>query len=94
MSNLRVGPHSNAVNAEIKMRRIRHEGELEEMEWRQRKNLLKEHELGELAKCPGRARIGGKAMQVSDVKDIVPVSDELRALMPERAEAKAQRRNK
>jgi len=66
----------------------------EEMGWKQRKNLLKEHELGELAKRPGGATIGGKAMQVSDVKDIVPVSDELRALMPELAKAEAQRRNK
>ena len=82
------------TNAEIKARRIKYEGKLEDIGWHLRQTLLKEHELGELAKRPGGATIGGKAIKTTDVKDIIPWSEELKALMPELAEAEAQRRNK
>ena len=52
------------------------------------------HELGEMAKRPGGAVVGGKAMVLSDITDIVPQLVELKTLLPERIDAHAAKRNK
>ena len=86
--------HLNAVYKEIEARKIEHSEPLDNMNWYLRLSLLKEHELGEIAKRPGGAVVGGKAMTLKDITDIVPRSAELKALMPELIEAQAAKRNK
>ena len=77
--------HKAAVHAEIKARRIEHKDSLDKMNWYPLVDLLKVHELGLMSGRPGGASVGGKAMTVKDVKDIIPQTEELKALLPEQS---------
>jgi hypothetical protein len=95
-----VNGHKDAVEAEIIKRGIECPEELtdfsadyqwvKKMSWYPLRRLLQVHEL---TLKPG-ATIGGKAMQVADVKTIVPQSDELKALRKEHNDWQAAKRAK
>ena len=76
-----VDGHDTSVEAEIAIRKIQYNSPLAGMAWYPKLAILKMNELGELAKQPGGAMIANKAMTVKDVKDFVPQSPELRALL-------------
>ena len=76
--------HKNAMLKEIAARKISVEDDvLQAMNWRAKQNLLRVHELGELAKASKAIKTDGKPMLVSDVSLITPQSAELKALLPE-----------
>ena len=64
------------------------------MKWYPRVELLKHHELTILSGRPGGATLAGKAMEWRDVKDVVPLSAELKALIVETVQVQADKRNK
>ena len=86
--------HSLAVNKEIEKRQIKLTEPLKSMKWYPRLELLKKHELGILSSQPGGASIAGKAMTWKDIKDILPQSDELKALIPEIRSKLAEKRTR
>ena len=86
--------HKNAVYKEIEEREIKHKEPLKNMKWYPLLNLLKVHELGILSGRPGGATVNGKAMTSADVKDIVPQTDALRALLPEQSHWQANKRKR
>ena len=63
------------------------------MKWYPRVELLKRHELITilLSGRPGGATLAGKAMEWKDIKDVVPLSAELKALIVETVQAQADR---
>ena len=83
--------HRAAVDIEMSTRNI---AVGEQIKWRAKMVLLKKHELGILAARPNGATIGGKAMTFMDVKECVPQSAELRALLPEQNLWQAERRKR
>ena len=83
--------HRDALDIEMATRKITVG---EKTKWRAKLVLLKKHELGILAARPNGATIGGKAMTFLDVKECVPQSAELRALLPEQNLWQAERRKR
>ena len=86
--------HEAAVHAEIAHRRIEPPEPLESMNWYPTLELLKIHELGILSGRPEGATLGGKAMTFRDVKDIVPQTAELKALLDEQNKWAAEKRKR
>ena len=85
LSFLRVSidSHIAALKKEIEARKIDLSKPWESMKWAHKKDLLKKHELGILSGQPGGASIGGKPMKYTDVKEIVPLTAEMKALLPD-----------
>ena len=53
------------------------------MMWYDRTKLIKKHKLGILSQRPVGATKNGNPMTKDYVKDVIPQSDELKALLPE-----------
>ena len=64
------------------------------MNWQPKILLIKIDELKILASQPGGASVGGKAMTVTDVKECVPQSEQLRQLLPEQNQWHAEKRKR
>ena len=64
------------------------------MSWPKIVDLIRESELKMLATQPGGAEKGGKAMTIRDVKECIPHSDELRALLPDQNEWSSKKRKR
>ena len=87
--------HKIAMHKEIAARKISVEDAvLQAMNWRAKQNLLRQHELGELAKINKAIKSDGKPMLVGDVSVITPQSDELKALLPAHVQWLAEKQSK
>ena len=87
--------HKIAMHKEIAARKISVEDDvLQAMNWRAKQNLLRQHELGELAKINKAIKSDGKPMLVGDVSVITPQSDELKALLPAHVQWLAEKQSK
>ena len=84
-----IDSHIAALKKEIKARKIDLSEPWESMEWAPKKDLLKKH-----SGQPGGASIGGKPMKYTDVKEIVPLTAEMKALLPDQSEWKAEKRKR
>ena len=64
------------------------------MKWRPKLELQKKHKIGILAARPEGATVGGKAMTRRDVKDCVPQTNELKALLTAQSQWQANKRKR
>ena len=89
-----IDSHIAALKKEIEARKIDLSEPWESMKWAPKKDLLKKHELGILSGKPDGGSIGGKPMKYTDVKEIVPLTAEMKALLPDQSEWKAEKRKR
>ena len=86
--------HKTAVHEEIQARRIELKDSLDKMKWYPVMDLLKIDKLKLMSARPGGASLSGKAMTYKDVKDIIPQTDGLKALLPAQNTWQAEKRRR
>ena len=64
------------------------------MKWYPKIELLKKNELKLESLKPGGAQVGGKPATWKDMKDCIPLSNSLRALLPSQREFMANKRKR